>query len=182
MSQRNLQITVHKQTLEWASESELNAANSCRYIQKNDCCLKKSILWNFIILLLRTSIAIKFFIFDIKWKWSCSVMSDVRLFVTAWTVAYQDPPSMGFSRQEYWSGLPFLSPGDLPDPGIHIKRKILAIIFWYFIRCQYRTLDERFFNVSWFFQNYQCLLKCKIDIQYMKLTWSSRKIQLSLKI
>ena len=118
MSQRNLQITVHKQTLEWASESELNAANSCRYIQKNDCCLKKSILWNFIILLLRTSIAIKFFIFDIKWKWSCSVMSDVRLFVTAWTVAYQDPPSMGFSRQEYWSGLPFLSPGDLPDPGI----------------------------------------------------------------
>ena len=34
------------------------------------------------------------------------------------TVAYQAPPSMGFSRQEYWSGLPFLSPGDLPDPGI----------------------------------------------------------------
>ena len=35
-----------------------------------------------------------------------------------WTVAYQAPPSMEFSRQEYWSGLPFLSPGDLPDPGI----------------------------------------------------------------
>ena len=35
-----------------------------------------------------------------------------------WTVAYQAPPSMGFSRQEYWSGLPFPSPGDLPDPGI----------------------------------------------------------------
>ena len=35
-----------------------------------------------------------------------------------WTVAYQVPPSMGFSRQEYWSGLPFPSPGDLPDPGI----------------------------------------------------------------
>ena len=38
--------------------------------------------------------------------------------MTPWTVAYQAPPSMGFSRQEYWSGLPFPSPGDLPDPGI----------------------------------------------------------------
>ena len=45
-------------------------------------------------------------------------LSRVRLFVTPWTVAYQGPPSMGFSRQEYWSGLPFPSPGDLPDPGI----------------------------------------------------------------
>ena len=41
-----------------------------------------------------------------------------RLFATPWTVAYQAPPSMGFSRQEYWSGLPFPSPGDLPHPGI----------------------------------------------------------------
>ena len=45
-------------------------------------------------------------------------LSRVRLFVTLWTVAYQAPPSMGFSRQEYWRGLPFPSPGDLPDPGI----------------------------------------------------------------
>ena len=37
---------------------------------------------------------------------------------TLWTVACQAPLSMGFSRQEYWSGLPFPSPGDLPDPGI----------------------------------------------------------------
>ena len=42
----------------------------------------------------------------------------VQLFATPWTVAYQAPPSMGFSRQEYWSGLPFPSPGDLPNPGI----------------------------------------------------------------
>ena len=42
----------------------------------------------------------------------------VRLFVTAWTVAHQAPPSTGFSRQEYWSGLPFPSPRDLPNPGI----------------------------------------------------------------
>ena len=46
------------------------------------------------------------------------LLSRVRLFVTLWTVAPQAPLSMGFSRQEYWSGLPFPSPGDLPDPGI----------------------------------------------------------------
>ena len=45
-------------------------------------------------------------------------LSHVRLFATLWTVAYQASPSMGFSRQEYWSGLPFPSPGDLPNPGI----------------------------------------------------------------
>ena len=45
-------------------------------------------------------------------------LSRVGLFATPWTVAYQASPSMGFSRQEYWSGLPFPSPGDLPDPGI----------------------------------------------------------------
>ena len=45
-------------------------------------------------------------------------LSHVRLFVTPWAVAYQASQSMGFSRQEYWSGLPFPSPGDLTDPGI----------------------------------------------------------------
>ena len=45
-------------------------------------------------------------------------LSRVHLFATPWTVAYQAPPSMGFSRQEYWSGLPFPSPGDLPDSRI----------------------------------------------------------------
>ena len=38
--------------------------------------------------------------------------------INSWAVAYKASPSMGFSRQEYWSGLPFPSPGDLPDPGI----------------------------------------------------------------
>ena len=45
-------------------------------------------------------------------------LSCVQLFVTPWIVDHQAPPSMGFSRQEYWNGLPFLSPGDLPNPGI----------------------------------------------------------------
>ena len=42
-----------------------------------------------------------------------------------WTVAHQAPPSTGFSRQEYWSGLPFPSPGDLPDPGIEPRSPTL---------------------------------------------------------
>ena len=45
-------------------------------------------------------------------------LSPVRFFVTPWTVAYQALSSMGFSRHEYWSGFPFPSPGDLPNPGI----------------------------------------------------------------
>ena len=45
-------------------------------------------------------------------------LSHVQLFATPWTVAYQATPSMGFSRQEYWSGLPFPSPGDMPNQGI----------------------------------------------------------------
>ena len=52
-------------------------------------------------------------------------LSRVLLFATLWTVAHQAPPSMGFSRQEYWSGLPFPSPGDLPDPGIEPRSPVL---------------------------------------------------------
>ena len=51
-----------------------------------------------------------------KWKWK--VAQWCQLFATPWTIAHQAPPSMEFSRQEYWSGLPFPSPGDLPDLGI----------------------------------------------------------------
>ena len=54
------------------------------------------------------------------WKVKVKVksLSHVQLFSTPWTVAHQAPPSMGFSKQEYWSELPLPSPGDLPDPGI----------------------------------------------------------------
>ena len=60
--------------------------------------------------------------FSNAWKWKVKVksLSHVRLFVTPWTVAYQAPPSMGFSRQEYWSGLPFPTPGDLPDTVLNL--------------------------------------------------------------
>ena len=64
-----------------------------------------------------------------SWIWKVKVkvksLSRVRLFATLWTIAHQAPPSMGFSRQEYWSGLPFPSPGDLPDPGIEPKSPAL---------------------------------------------------------
>ena len=51
-------------------------------------------------------------------KMKVKLLSRVPLFVTLWTVAYYDPLSMEFSRQEYWSGLSFPSPEDLPDPGM----------------------------------------------------------------
>ena len=50
---------------------------------------------------------------------SCPTLCD------PWTIACQAPLSMEFSRQEYWSGLPFLSPGDLPDPGIKPRSPVL---------------------------------------------------------
>ena len=55
-----------------------------------------------------------------------SHFSCVRLFVTLWTVACQAPLSMGFFRQEYWSGSPFPPPGDLPIPGIEPASPALA--------------------------------------------------------
>ena len=58
-------------------------------------------------------------------KVKMKLFSRVQLFVTPGTVAYQAPPSMGFSRQECWSGLPFPSPGDLPDPGVEPRSPAL---------------------------------------------------------
>ena len=56
-----------------------------------------------------------------EWVSEWSHFSCVWLFATLWTVAHQTLLSMGFSRQEYWSGLPFYSPEDLPDPGIELR-------------------------------------------------------------
>ena len=53
------------------------------------------------------------------------LLSRVRLFAVPWTVAYQAPPSMEFSRQDYWSGLPFPSPGDLPNQGTELASPAL---------------------------------------------------------
>ena len=59
------------------------------------------------------------------WPLKVKSLSHVRLFVTPWTVAYQAPLSMGFSRQGYWSGVLFPSPGHLPNPGIEPRSPTL---------------------------------------------------------
>ena len=56
--------------------------------------------------------------FEVMIVSSSYVVKSCPTFATPWTVACQAPLSMGFFRQEYWSGLPFSSPGDLPNPGI----------------------------------------------------------------
>ena len=61
----------------------------------------------------------------LKVKVKMKSLSPVRLFATPWTVAYQAPQFMEFSRQEYWIGLPFPSPWDLPDPGIEPRSPAL---------------------------------------------------------
>ena len=71
-----------------------------------------------------------------SWKvlllsWICVLVAQSCLTVTLWTVAHLAPLSMGFSMQEYWSGFPFLSPGDLPDPGIEPwSPKLQAVSLW----------------------------------------------------
>ena len=57
-----------------------------------------------------------------------SLFSCVQLFATPWTVAPQAPLSMGFPRQACWSGVPFPSPGDLPDPGIELTSLVSSAL------------------------------------------------------
>ena len=65
------------------------------------------------------------FLFSFAFKVKVKSLSCVWLFATPWKVTYQAPQSMGFFRQEYWSGLPFPSPGDLPNPGIEPRSPAL---------------------------------------------------------
>ena len=62
---------------------------------------------------------------DYSIKVKVKSLSPVQLFAVPWTVVYQASLSMGFSRQEYWSGLPFPSPGDLPNPGVEPRSPAL---------------------------------------------------------
>ena len=65
---------------------------------------------------------------DIRYSLNAPICADVlshaQLFVTQWTLAHQAPLSMELSRQEYWSGLPFPFPGDLPDPGMESESPV----------------------------------------------------------
>ena len=65
-------------------------------------------------------------------KVKVKLLSRVRLFATPWTVGHQAPPSTGFPRQEYWSGLPFPSPWNLPDSGIQTHVSYISGGFFFF--------------------------------------------------
>ena len=80
------------------------------------------------------------------------LLSHIRLFATPWTVAYQAPLSMGFSRQQYWSGLPFPSPGDLPNQGsnrglLHGRQTL------YRLSHQESPLQQCTFHLDWIAKN-----------------------------
>ena len=87
-------------------------------------------------------------------------LSHVQLFVTPWTVAHQAPLSMGFSRQEYWSGLPFLTPGDLPDPGIKPLSPSLAGGF-FTTSATWEAFDSLIYHLS----------PCLLPILGYRTTW-----------
>ena len=77
--------------------------------------------------------------FSNAWKWKVKVKSlgRVRLLATPWTTAYQAPPSMGFSRQEYWSGVPLPSPYEVLLP----LRTVLVVVIWKFTSILYFLIE-----------------------------------------
>ena len=75
---------------------------------------------------------------------SVSLFSCVWLFATLWTVAHQAPLSMGFSRQECWSGLPFPTPGDLSDPGL----KLMYLLHWQVDPLRLHHLGSPYFSLT----------------------------------
>ena len=107
-------------TLEWVSIS-LSRGSSRSRDQTHVACTDRRILYH--------KATGKPFERDFSlYAWVLSHFSHVRLFTTLRTVAHQAPLSMGFSRQEYWSGLPCPPPGDLPDPGINLS--LLCLLHW----------------------------------------------------
>ena len=80
----------------------------------------------------------------LQWKWKVKVksLSRVRLFVIPWTVAYQAPPSIGFSRQEYWSGLPCLLQGIFPTQRLNLSGERQRSSLYTLRRCIYFNLKR----------------------------------------
>ena len=104
-------------------------------------------------------------------------LSRVQLFATPWTVAYQAPPSLGFSRQEYWSGLPFPSPGDLPDPEIESRSPALYRQTLYRLSHQgsqrgwiVPNTSSIFCVIHWVWKGKKWVWKCNLSIG----AWKSR--------
>ena len=104
---------------------------------------------------IRVGLKEEVYIFEPDLREVCTVLSHfcrVQLFVTLWTIAHQAPLSMGFSWQEYWSGLPCPPSGDLPDPGIEpasLKFPALASRF-FTTRATWEALKEGYdFQKKW---------------------------------
>ena len=103
------------------SESESEVAQSCPTLSDPmDCSLPGSSIHGIFQARVQEWVAIAFSVSK-----SCEVAQLCPTLCDPWTLAHQAPPSMGFSRQGYWSGLPFPSPGDLPDPGIEPRSPTL---------------------------------------------------------
>ena len=83
--------------------------------------------------------------FSVKWK--CQSLSCIWLFATLWTAARQAPLSVEFSGQEYWSGLPFPSPGDLPDPGTKPGSPVLQADSYHLSHHLYHLRILKFFCI-----------------------------------
>ena len=131
----------------------------------------------------------------VAWKWKVKVksLSLVWLFATPWTLAYQTPQSMEFSRQEYWSGLPFLSPGDFPNPGIEPRAPTLQAdalpseppgkfkwLLKLFLRCLWETLPHLFIKPLETTYNFLILYHLLSPYHLIFSTWRSEKLKVSL--
>ena len=84
------------------------------------------------------------------------LLSHVQLFVTPWTVTRQ---SMGFFRQEYWSGFPYTPPGDLPDPGIELASLVAP------------ALADRFFTIEPSGKPLMPFISLLIGLPFISFTW-----------
>ena len=98
-----------------------------------------------------------------KWKVKVTLLSHLRLLVTPWTAAHQAPPSMGFSRQEYWSGVPLPSQY-WPPTDLLLMLIISQLIFWKSIISSINNDACLFFTMSFFFK----LLHLQLPLQSIK--------------
>ena len=121
--------------------------------------------------------------FSNTWKWKGKVksLSRVRLLATPWTAAHQAPPSLGFSRQEYWSGVP------LPSPDYHTTkskylwpelrnfyfRRYSKVLFFFFLSLllfmRWNFIIIHFLNVYWNIVYLQCRISFTITLKYRNL-------------
>ena len=126
-----LQINIFNFSFIWSSKSKESTYNLLENIKqwKKKCnmfALQYVSCWQLFLGMYCRNEKKLFISYALKTKVKVKSLSRVGLFATPWTVAHQAPPSMGFSRQQYWSGLPFPSPGNLPNPGIEPRVSRIA--------------------------------------------------------